>query len=268
MADKTGIQWTEATWNPIAGCSLVSPGCTNCYAMREAGGRMKSLAKYAGLTAPAKPGPVWTGEVRWWEPGFLQPLQWTRPRRIFVNSMSDLFHEAVPEGWIDRVHALMSQCPQHRFQVLTKRDERMWRYLEKRPGNDLGYRWALKAVAVAQPGNDIGPYPGIPLPNVWYGVSVEDRARLGRVDRLRATPAAVRFLSLEPLLEDLGRLDLAGIDWVIVGGESGPAARPMQPDWARRLRDQCQAAAVPFFMKQMAKKAPIPADLLIREYPP
>jgi protein gp37 len=176
MADKTGIQWTEATWNPLAGCSVVSPGCTNCYAMREAGGRLKSSAKFAGLTEPSKAGPVWTGEVRLWERVLDQPVRWTKPRRIFVNSMSDLFHESVPDEWIDRVFAVMALCPQHTFQVLTKRADRMRDYCSS-PYNGvaLSFKW--------------------PLPNVWLGVSVEDQARAdGRIPRLLDTPAAVRCL--------------------------------------------------------------------------
>lgn len=271
MGDKTGIEWTEATWNPVVGCSLQSPGCTNCYAMGEAA-RLERMgvAKYAGLTKPSKAGAVWTGEVRLHEEALDQPIRWKRPRRIFVNSMSDLFHEAIPDHAIDRVFAVMAMARQHTFQVLTKRADRMKRYMHGlinepcRVGelvDDMGGNW------------DSVPTP---LPNVWLGVSVEDQRRADeRVPDLLATPAAVRFVSMEPLLEAVdvrwalspNRMDIAAgflrrghfapgletlrpLDWVIVGGESGPKARPMHPDWARSLRDQCSAAGVPFLFKQ------------------
>ena len=257
MADKSAIEWTEASWNPIGGCSVISPGCQRCYAMRLAGGRLRSSPKYRGLTEPSKVGPVWNGDMRLWEKALDQPLRWKKPRRIFVNSMSDLFHESLPDEWIDRVFGVMALCPQHRFQVLTKRAERMRRYLEIRPGNDLGARWAYAAAKTLGPGKDIGPCPGFPLPNVWLGVSVEDQERDGRIRELLAPPAAVRWVSLEPLL---GPVDLAvplggvcgvRLDWVVLGGESGGRdARPMNPDWARSVRDQCVCAGVPFFFKQ------------------
>lgn len=284
MADRTGISWTDATWNPVAGCSVLSPGCKRCYAMREAGGRLRSSAKFAGLTQPSKAGPVWTGEVRLWEPALDQPLRWQKPRRIFVNSMSDLFHEAVPDETIDRIFAVMALCPQHTFQVLTKRAERMRDYLSsaKRVAAIRKFfdelspailareveRWVRKygeALVTEElelltrhprkPGFDAPSWlrpGGWPLPNAWLGVSIEDRARLHRLEDLRETPAAVRFLSLEPLLEDLGPLDLRGIDWVIVGSESGPGARPCDLDWVRGVRDRCAAAGVAFFWKQHA----------------
>ena len=251
MSDNTKIEWTDATWNPIVGCSVVSPGCTNCYAMRLAGGRLREHPSRQGLTAPSKADPVWTGEVRLIEGALDQPLRWARPRRIFVCAHGDLFHENVPDEWIDRVFAVMALAPRHSFQVLTKRPERMRDYF----GRWLGYPW--------------------PLPNVWLGVSVEDQARADeRLPILLDTPAAALFVSAEPLL---GPVDLTkymhdsdcafasigpiepctcseprevGLDWVVVGGESGPGARPMHPDWARSLRDQCAAARVPFFFKQ------------------
>jgi protein gp37 len=196
MAENSAIEWTDASWNPIAGCSVVSPGCTNCYAMREAGGRLAGNLKYRGLTLGSKAGPVWTGEVRLWEAALDQPRRWRKPRMIFVNSMSDLFHESVPSRDLDRIFGAMAAAPQHIYQVLTKRAWRMRRYILSTTRR------------------------GELAPNLWLGVSVEDRARLPRVNVLRTTPAAaVRFLSLEPLLEDLGPLDLSGIDWVIVGGE-------------------------------------------------
>jgi protein gp37 len=248
MADKSGIEWTEASWNPIAGCGVLSPGCTNCYAMREAGGRLRSSAKFAGLTQPSKAGPVWTGEVRLWEPALDQPLRWAKPRRIFVNSMSDLFHESVPHEWIARIFAVMRDAPQHTYQILTKRAERQ---------RDFMQWWVMQHVEQ-------------PPSNWWLGVSCEDQPRANlRIPQLLATWAAVRWISAEPLLGPVdvmrwltqrnvyrgdtvsGFLDYTeALDWVVIGGESGPGARPMHPDWARSIRDQCQAAGVPFFFKQ------------------
>ena len=259
MADKSNIEWTDASWNPIVGCSLESPGCTHCYAMRQAfriQAMMRGLGKeshYDGTTKVVKGKPVWTGLMRQApEHILLQPLRWTTPRMIFVNSMSDLFHPDVPDAWIDQVFAVMALCPQHTFQVLTKRADRMRTYLASTP---------VHRIWMAMPKIDQSALgcakPQWPLPNVWLGVSAEDQRRYDeRRDDLRATPAAVRFLSIEPLLGPIG-LDLSGlsqvyrpIHWVIVGGESGPNARPMHPDWARSLRDQCAAAGVPFFFKQ------------------
>ena len=269
MAERTAIEWAEVTWNPLAGCSVVSPGCTNCYAMREAGRRLASSAKYRGLTLGSAAGPVWTGEVRLWEPAFHADFLFSpQPKRVFVNSMSDLFHEAVPDDWIDRIIAVMVLCPQHTFQVLTKRAERMRDYLSA-PATDG--RIILQILdRQAMPAGLKWPFH-----NVWLGVSVEDQRRADeRIPLLLRTPAAVRWVSAEPLL---GRLDvrdwlprtatgrhlpalrgmpIRGVDWIVVGGESGPRARPMHPDWARSLRDQCAAAGVPFFFKQWGEWAP------------
>ncbi len=276
MGDKTGIEWTDATWNPIVGCSVTSPGCTNCYAMQMAGrlDRM-GVAHYAGLTQPSKAGPVWTGVLRQApEATLLQPLRWRRPRRIFVNSMSDLFHENVPDDWIDLVFAVMALAPQHTFQVLTKRAERMRSYIETKRRN------APEWILVTAGERVLLPYEGGWPTNVWLGVSVEDQVRADeRIPHLLATPAAKRLLSCEPLLGPVDLTNLGGVgsaksygahgftslrglcdrpavDWVIVGGESGPRARPMHPDWARSLRDQCQTASVPFFFKQWGEWAP------------
>lgn len=244
--------------------------------MRLAGTRLRHHPSRAGLTRDTKAGPVWTGEVRFNEQWLDQPLRWREPRRIFVCAHGDLFAEGVPDEWIDRVFAVMALAPQHTFQVLTKRAARMRDYCVARSAaittrHYLGFR--------------------LPLNNVWLGVSVEDQARADeRIPLLLDTPAAKRFISAEPLLGplDLTTIDLpdgdtyieplAGtegeegeqwprLDWVIVGGESGPGARPMHLDWARSLRDQCVAAGTAFFMKQMSKKAPIPDDLLIRQFP-
>jgi protein gp37 len=402
----TGIEWTNKTWNPIVGCSIVSPGCTNCYAMRTAGAWTKHTAKYAGLTQPSKGGPVWTGGVRFWDKALLEPLSWKAPVRCFVNSMGDLFHEEAPDEWIDRCFAVMALAPQHQFQILTKRPERMRAYMrdaqtpfrvarqmdaissaarlgpeEIRPiegypgyfvsshGNiyseKRGSRRRLKPdageqghmrVPLYRAGDKsydrllvhrivleafVGPPPTPetqgrhrdgnpannaesnlrwgdqeanwadslrhgthrryskltdtevaairrrhaegesaealgrefpvsatqvrniaagkqwaveapiewPLRQIWLGVSAERQQEADeRIPLLLDTPAAIRFVSAEPLL---GSIDIDNrLDWVIVGGESGPHARPMHPDWARGLRDQCQAAGVPFFFKQ------------------
>ena len=217
MSDRSAIEWTDATWNPVRGCTKVSPGCKHCYAETFA-------ERFRGV-----PGhPFGQGfDLRLIPEKLEQPLAWRSPRRIFVNSMSDLFHEGIPDAYIVQVGRVMQAASQHTFQVLTKRAERLRSMLAG----------ALSSVARA--------------PHIWWGVSVEDRQYgLPRVELLRSAPAAVRFLSIEPLLEDLGAFDVAGIDWVIVGGESGPGARPMHPDWVRGIRRACRRARVPFFFKQ------------------
>ena len=206
------IEWTEVTWNPVTGCSKVSAGCANCYAERMA----------RRLQAMGQPNYARGFQVATHEQMVDRPLAWTRPSTVFVNSMGDLFHEDVPADFVSRVFTTMDAAYRHTFQVLTKRSGR------------------LAALA------PVLPWPG----NVWAGVSVEAADYVHRIDDLRSTPAAVRFLSLEPLLGPLPELDLTDIDWVIVGGESGPGARPMDPDWVREIRDQCLSAGVPFFFKQ------------------
>ncbi len=272
MADGTKIEWTDATWNPITGCSVVSPGCTNCYAMKLAGGRLRGHPSRKGLTIPSKAGPVWTGEVRLNEEWLDQPLHWREPRRVFVCAHGDLFHEAVPDEWIDGVFAVMALCPQHTFQVLTKRPSRMREYIDRRTEtDDQGYpAEAIRVcmtVRAAKPGKYCKSIVW-PLPNVWLGTSVEDQVRANeRIPPLLETPAAVRFVSAEPLLAQVAIFDMDGpvdvpdgvpspIHWVIVGGESGSGARPMHPEWARGLRDQCQAVGVPFFFKQWGTWVP------------
>jgi protein gp37 len=212
MADHSKIEWTQATWNPVTGCSKVSAGCKNCYAERLA----------ARLQAMGNPRYRNGFEVTL-HPDLIElPKRWREPRLIFVNSMSDLFHERVPLEFIQRVFATMQACPQHTFQVLTKRSAR------------------LRQVSA------LLSWP----PNVWMGVSVEDARVLHRIHDLQCVPAAVRFLSCEPLIGPLDDLPLDGIHWVIVGGESGPGARPMQADWVRSILRQCRRANVPFFFKQ------------------
>lgn len=315
MSDGTKIEWTDASWNVINGCTVVSPGCTNCYAMRLAGTRLKHIDSRKGLTQDSKAGPVWTGEVRLHEPALLEPLRWKRPRRIFVCAHGDLFHEAVPDAWIDRVFAVMALAPQHVFQLLSKRADRMRAYLSD-PNTvrrvydtvcDMVIDGDLKVILIAAGSDPEWSPPGAhvylgqwPLPNVWLGVSVEDQTRADeRIPILLDTPAAVRWISAEPLLGmvdliridpgDLGRYDVLGkwpanyrghpsgnrLDWIVVGGESGSGARPMKEEWARLIVLQCRDAGVSVFVKQLSGPnsraihdiEQFPADLRIREYP-
>lgn len=212
MASVTKIEWTQATWNPVTGCTKVSSGCQNCYAERMAK-RLQAMGVRRYCNAFA---------LTLHEDLVELPAKWQQPRQIFVNSMSDLFHEEVPTDFVQRVFATMVHCPQHSFQVLTKRSHRL-----RQLAGDL-------------------PWPS----NVWVGVTVEDASCLHRVDDLRSIPAAIRFLSCEPLLGPLEGLPLRGIHWVIVGGESGPQARPMRREWVESVLRQCRAARVPFFFKQ------------------
>lgn len=285
MAEHSSIEWTNATWNPVTGCSVVSPGCTNCYAMRLAGTRLKNHPSRAGLTIDTKAGPVWNGQVRFNAQWIDQPLRWKKPQMIFVCAHGDLFHEDVPDEWIDQVFAVMALAPHHTFQVLTKRSARMRNYMsrphgfrDRRGSEDTSIeRWCwehLRAHRNLQ--EELIKWPW-PLPNVWLGVSAEDQNRADeRIPDLLATPAAIRFLSAEPLLgpidltvtinggplkwNALGRSkggETGCLDWVIAGGESGQGARPMHPDWARSLRDQCGQAGVPFFFKQWGSWLPV-----------
>ena len=277
MSDNSKIEWTDATWNPITGCSIVSPGCTNCYAMRLAGTRLKDHPSRKGLTKCVNGNHVWTGEVRLNEQWLMQPIRWRKPRKIFVCAHGDLFHESVPDEWIDRVFGVMALAPQHTFQVLTKRSKRMQAYIEA-PSEKR-----IKEMLHWQHFDNDPLWPGWPLPNVWLGVTAEDQQRADeRIPDLIETPAAVRFVSVEPML---GPVDLtklfhtprdfaAGLHWIICGGESGHSARPMQPEWAMSLRDQCREATVSFFMKQMenggkltSEISSFPADLQIRQFP-
>lgn len=218
MADRSAIEWTEATWNPVTGCHQVSPGCAHCYAKVFA-------QRWRGI-----PGhPYEQGfDLRLWPSRLDQPLRWQRPRMIFVNSMSDLFHEDVPFDYIAEVFDVMCRAQQHTFQILTKRDVRL---------ADLASRL---------------PWP----PNVWMGVSIENNRFVGRADRLREVPSAVRFISAEPLLGPVSALDLSGIDWVIAGGESGPRHRPVQEAWITELRNRCVERRVAFFFKQWGGRTP------------
>lgn len=303
MADNTGIEWTDATWNPVTGCTKVSPGCDHCYAETFAE-RWRGTPGHhfeQGFDLVLRPDRL------------EQPLRWTRPRRIFVNSMSDLFHQDVPDEYLDRVFDVMEQARQHTFQVLTKRHARMRAYLRARA--EKRWQYADKFEGTPTPGMQVSPaasharlWATNPPPNIWVGVSVENQHWADiRIPALIDTPAAVRFLSCEPLL---GPVDLwrsvcphalawrgttttppqrrdccdtavSEIGWVIVGGESGRGARPMHPDWPRSLRDQCVAAGVPYLFKQLGallarelgvpgkgeKWDDLPAEFQIRDYP-
>jgi protein gp37 len=217
VSEHSHIEWTDATWNPVRGCTKITPGCDHCYAETFA-------ERFRGV-----PGhPYEQGfDLRLVPAKLAEPLRWKRPKMVFVNSMSDLFHKDVPEDYVEAVCRVMERAKWHTYQVLTKRSSRLRNMLQGR----------LRFAAT--------------LPHVWWGVSVEDRAHgLPRVEHLRQAPAGVRFLSVEPLLEDLGEVNLDGIHWVIVGGESGPGSRPMRKEWVLSLRDQCARAGVPFFFKQ------------------
>jgi protein gp37 len=222
---ETQIEWTDSTWNPVAGCSIVTAGCTHCYAM-EMAMRLEAMGveKYAGLTRRAGNRTVWNGTVREDRAALEIPRRWKRARKIFVNSMSDLFHEKVSDEFIIAVWGVMRETPRHHFQILTKRPQRMAELLSTRI-------------------QDI-------LPNVWLGTSVEDAGVADRIDHLRTVPAAIRFISFEPLIGPIGDIDLSNIDWAIVGGESGKSARPIKEDWIDEVHDQCIRAGTAFFFKQ------------------
>ncbi|MCA9244749.1 MAG: phage Gp37/Gp68 family protein [Phycisphaerales bacterium] len=235
MSDKSKIEWTDATWNPVRGCTKISPGCAHCYACTFAE-RFRGVPNH-----PYEQG----FDLRLVPEKISQPLHWKTPRTIFVNSMSDLFHPDIPDGYIEQCVRVMQAANWHTFQVLTKRSQRL---------RDL-LRTRLRVVA--------------DLPHIWWGVSVENRKHgLPRIKHLRESGAAMRFLSVEPLLEDLGRVSLNGVDWVIVGGESGHGARQMERAWVVRLRDQCKSAGVPFFFKQWggARKSKAGRELDGRTY--
>ncbi|MEM7300693.1 MAG: phage Gp37/Gp68 family protein [Pseudomonadota bacterium] len=322
MAETTKIEWADATYNPIAGCSPVSPGCKNCYAMRRVAPRLAknpATPHYHGTVEKAANGQyVWTGKIGVAEDkAFLKPLRWKKPLKIFVNSTSDLFHPNVPDEVINRIYAVMALCPQHTLQVLTKHPDRAERHLNDDDqmlemaelAEELGYterNASIENLHVRRREDDFPHFDQWPLPNVWLGTSVEDQKRADlRIPDLLATPAAVRFLSCEPLLgpvdlepwldwsdvwtelpnenawgcqycdsecpncpgekavyhDECGPMHADGspawvhttrqtLDWIIVGGETGKGARPMHPEWAREIRDQCEAAGVPFFFKQ------------------
>jgi protein gp37 len=226
MAETT-IEWTDATWNPVAGCTVISPGCTNCYAMRMAA-RLEAMSvkKYSGLTRRSGGRAVWTGKIRLDQKSLDVPRRWSKPKKIFVNSMSDLFHEAVPTGFIDRVWRVMADTPQHTYQILTKRPDRMADICNQLPS----------------------------LSNVWLGTSVENAEYLGRIDQLRKVNASVRFISFEPLIGSVAGADLRNIHWAIIGGESGPKSRAMREEWVDEIESMCRAEGTAFFFKQWGGK--------------
>lgn len=217
MAERSKIEWTDATWNPVRGCTKISPGCTHCYAETFA-------ERFRGV----KGHPYEQGfDLRLVPEKLMEPLRWRTPKRVFVNSMSDLFHEGVPDSYIESVADVMVQAHWHTYQLLTKRSARMRDLLKTK----------LRFAAAR--------------PHIWWGTSVEDKKYgVPRIEQLRSAPAGIRFLSIEPLLEDLGTLNLSGIHWIIVGGESGPGARPMKREWVISVRRQCRQQNVPFFFKQ------------------
>lgn len=222
MADNSAIEWTDATWNPVTGCTKITRGCDNCYAARFA-------ERWRGIDGhPYEQG----FDLRLWPGRLDQPARWKKPRMIFVNSMSDLFHKRVSHAFIDKVFDRMEDTSHHTYQVLTKRSSLMRNYLRRRYAESEA--------------------PG----HIWCGVSVEDSAAASRIRHLQAAPAKVRFLSIEPLIGPVGEIDLTGISWVIVGGESGPNARLMREEWVRDIRDRCARAKVPFFFKQWGGRTP------------
>lgn len=239
MAQKSEIEWTDATWNPTTGCTKVSKGCDNCYAERFS-------ERFRGLSGhPYEQG----FDLKLWQTRLALPLSWKKPRRIFVNSMSDLFHKDIPHEFISEVFQTMRLADWHTYQVLTKRSSLLRNYINK---NFID-----------------NPVPA----HIWLGVSVENKTVLSRIDHLRQTNASVRFLSLEPLLGSIGRLNLEGIDWVIVGGESGPGFRSINADWVKEIRDQCVDAGVAFFFKQWGGIRPTSGGQLLdgrpwQQYPP
>ncbi len=222
---ETQIEWTDATWNPIAGCTIMSAGCTNCYAMKMARRlELMKVEKYEGLTRKSGDRTIWTGLVREDDKALEIPFGWKKPRKIFVNSMSDLFHDSVSDDFIVKVWRVMRDTPRHNYQILTKRPDRMARFVTN----------VIEQV----------------LPNVWLGTSVENNEVTERINYLRKVPAAIRFISFEPLISSVGRVDLSNIDWAIVGGESGSGARPILEEWIDEIHDQCFEHRTSFFFKQ------------------
>jgi protein gp37 len=222
---ETQIEWTDATWNPVAGCSIITAGCTNCYAMQMAK-RLEAMNvdKYKGLTRRSGKRTIWNGVVREDKAALAIPYSWKKPKKIFVNSMSDLFHERVSDKFILAVWQVMRATPHHNYQILTKRPKRMAQLVAK--------------------------YVREVLPNVWLGTSIEDANVVGRADDLRAVPAAIRFISFEPLIGSVGAINLSNIHWAIVGGESGNSARPIREEWIDEIYEQCADQRTAFFFKQ------------------
>ncbi|MDD3465579.1 MAG: phage Gp37/Gp68 family protein [Campylobacterales bacterium] len=246
----TNIDWTDFVWNPMSGCTKLSEGCENCYAADMAK-RLQRIQETTGKDLGYSDGFAVTLHPERLE----APLNHKKGAKVFVNSMGDLFHEDVPFEFIDRVFAVMAVCPQHTFQVLAKRPERMREYI----------LWQKEYIKNTESALTAFSYKGI-IQNIWLGVTIESPKHKDRADDLRNTPAAKRFLSLEPLIEDLGELNLDGIDWVIVGGETGANARPMHPDWVASIKAQCEAAGVAFFFKQWGEYITLPVGKLVTGY--
>lgn len=225
MAQTSKIEWTDVTWNPVAGCTIASAGCTNCYAMRMAA-RLEAIGspKYAGLTRRSGGRAVWTGKIALDVKALSAPYKWRKARKVFVNSMSDLFHPSVPDEFIARVWRVMLETPRHTYQVLTKRPDRMRELLSNPSFGSAS--------------------------NIWIGTSVENAEVLDRIEHLRRISGFIRFISFEPLIGPVGAVDLTDIDWAIVGGESGPRSRPMSPGWLEEIENRCRAYGTAFFFKQ------------------
>jgi len=299
----TKIEWTNETWNPVVGCSKISEGCLNCYAEKmavrlasiyERDISKKNLKPYTSVVTPSKYYTLeasreprrWNGKTAFVESALEKPLHWKKPRMIFVCSMSDLFHESVPFEWIDKVMAIIALCPQHTFQILTKRPERLLEYYQQEPRGQIdhaiidgisyfvgrGKKYAGKGLT-----KHLRGYEGLwPLPNLWLGVTIENEKYKHRANVLSEIPAAMRFISNEPLLSDIRYTtdELRHIDWLIIGCESGPKRRPCKLEWVRNIVSQCKAANVPVFIKQLNINGKVehniekfPEDLRIREYP-
>lgn len=262
MSDNSGIEWTQATWNPTTGCDRVSPGCDNCYALRLAG-RLKAMGqpKYQTDGDPRTSGSGFGVTLH--PDALLEPLGWRKPRKVFVDSMADLIHAKVPVDFLAQVWAVMALTPQHTYQILTKRPERYVHVLNNPCRCGGGHLPGIHFRSLVQdhthrlaPGHEVDLMRRWPLPNVWLGTSIERDDYVRRADALRAAPAVTRFLSLEPLLGPLPSLDFAGIHWVIVGGESGPGHRPLDLDWVREIRDRCVELGIPLFFKQVGGRTP------------
>ena len=262
MSTATSIEWTETTWNPTTGCDRISPGCDHCYALTLAG-RLKAMGqpKYQADGDPRTSGPGFGVTLH--PDALLEPLRWGKPRKVFVDSMADVLHAKVPVDFVAQLWAVMALTPQHTYQVLTKRPERYAKVLHGPCGCGGGHPPGIHFRSLVQDharrlalGREVDLMSHWPLGNVWLGTSIEHDDYVGRADALRAAPTAVRFLSLEPLLGPLPSLNLTGIDWVIVGGESGPGHRPIDPAWVRDLRDRCVRLGIPLFFKQWGGRTP------------
>ena len=277
MATRTAIEWTEVTWNPTTGCDQISPGCDNCYALTMAR-RLKAMgaAKYQTDGDPATSGPGFG--IATHPAALAEPYRWRTPRRVFVNSMSDLFHHAVPAAFIADVFATMAMTPQHTYQILTKRPARARTLLNDPDFQHQAWQRAAATDVNGWLGAAAHPPAAWPWPNVWIGVSVETAQQLHRIDHLRAIPTAVRFVSAEPLLGPLAGIDLTNVDWLIAGGESGPHARPLDLAWIRDLITACQTHGTAAFVKQLGTAwtghrgkgtdpAAWPTDLQVRQWP-